>query len=159
MPSRALYYLNTQEQWQSVELQHSSGISDRNIALWAERELSRMLNMRPPTEQQTEPAYEQLLASFIDHKTASRFFVELNKIEFFDHLIDNKQHTIFAPTQETVVVTQWNDELWIIQTKGLLTYRSTKRESSIKLIFQMNIKIDKRSGKKRFSSGRLKRIS
>jgi len=158
-PSRQLYYLNTNDRWQLVDLKINNAISDRNIALWSERELSRMLNMSPPVEQQTEPAFKQLMASFMNHQTASQFFIELNKINFFEHLVEQKQHSIFAPTQATVVVSKWNQELWIIQTKGLLTFRSSEGESTFKLIFQMNIKIDKRSGKKRFTSGRLKRIA
>ncbi|MDQ7048761.1 MAG: hypothetical protein Q9M92_04165 [Enterobacterales bacterium] len=158
-PSRQIYYLNADDHWQPVDLKVNSAISDRNIALWSERELSRMLNMPPPIEQQTEPAFRQLMASFMDHHTASQFFIELNKVDFFEHLVEQKQHSIFAPTQATVVVSKWNQEFWIVQTKGLLTFRSTKGESTIKLIFQMNIKIDKRSGKKRFASGRLKRVA
>ncbi len=158
-PSTDLFYQTPDKHLQKVVVNRNLAISDRNIALWSEREVSRMLNMTPPIEQEVEPAFEQLVNSFVSRDAAGQFFLELNKIKFFDHLISQKQHTIFAPTQETVVLARWKDEVWILQTKGLLTFRSSEEESTIKLILQMNIKIDKRSGKKRFSFARLKRLS
>jgi hypothetical protein len=153
VPNVSLFYQSSNNQYSQVALLRGGLYSDLRVSRWAEKELAIMLYQKPPLDDSVVPSWRQLRNSFSSNFATDDFFKKLNSIMFYQHLIKMGQHTLFAPIFDTVVLESNFGMQWLVQTQGLLTFRSTSSEKTVQVVFTMEIKVDQLSGELTFSRG------